>query len=118
MGNPCFDEVTVWALLPASLSSPPTVTLAGETARDAIAPLTSYFIKFDIHSGNLALLIWSFYLYLNASPAASAVGALFKIVCWTLVGGPAAAATALLWGRDEALLGGGKSAGLKPAARA
>ena len=100
-----FEQVSVWTLLPPfSFSTYPSVTVTGETLRDALAPLTMHFLKFDIYGGNTALLVWSFFLYVGSGPSATVLSALLKTVVWTVVGGPIAAAAVLLWARDEVVL--------------
>ncbi len=100
-----FEQVDLWTLLPPlSFASYPSVTAAGETLRDALAPLTMHFLKYDIYGGNTALLAWAFYLYVGSGPSASLLNGLLKTVVWTVVGGPIAAAAVLLWARDEVVL--------------
>lgn len=102
-----FDQVTVTsAIVPPSLYSPPTVDPKVIPAED-LAPLSHFFLIWDVYCGSVALLLWAVYLRrVVAGPTGgfswtSLVG---KVVGWTAVGGPIAAAAALLWERDEMLV--------------
>jgi hypothetical protein len=103
---PFFTEVTFWdAIVPKWVSERPSVaqTVAAGLS-SPLAPLSGFFIQYDINCGNLALVIWAAYQYRAALPSASLVGLVLKSLIWLVIGGPAAVATVLLWERDEAVL--------------
>lgn len=98
--------MVISTIIPPSLYSPPTIDPKAIPARD-LAPLTHFFLIWDIYCGSVALLLWAVYLRrVAASPADrfSWTSLSGKVVGWTAVGGPVAAATALLWERDEVLV--------------
>lgn len=110
-----FEQVTLdSALIPRSLSNPPTVDPKMISAH-ALAPLTQYFLQWDVYCGSLALLLWAVYLRRVAASGDrfSWTGLVGKVVGWTAVGGPVAAATVLLWERDEVLVRRGGTGGKK-----
>ncbi|KAL7627074.1 hypothetical protein AAE478_003850 [Parahypoxylon ruwenzoriense] len=87
--------------VPYAPSAAPTVDPASYGPGD-LAPLVTHFLQYDLYTGNAALLLWA--LYLNWTTAGAGAGrrarALRTTALWLLVGGPGAAALALLWERD------------------
>ncbi|KAK3323838.1 hypothetical protein B0T19DRAFT_486138 [Cercophora scortea] len=92
---------------------------------DFLPPLAKIFLQWDVYSANAAMLIWAVYVYgVSRSVVTAAAGrsvgywtsgwlVASKAVGWFMVGGPVAAATFLMWERDEAAFrvvagGGGK----------
>ncbi|OIW28252.1 hypothetical protein CONLIGDRAFT_370509 [Coniochaeta ligniaria NRRL 30616] len=102
-----FDQVTLnSAIIPPSLLSPPTVDPKVIPA-DSLAPAAHFFLIWDVYCGSIALLLWAVYLRrVAAGPTDrfSWTGLGAKVLAWTAVGGPVAAAAVLLWERDEVLL--------------
>jgi hypothetical protein len=102
-----FDQVTInSAIIPPSLYCPPTVDPKVIPA-DALAPLSHFFLIWDVYCGSLALLLWAVYLRRVAAGTAdgfSWTSLLVKVVGSTAVGGPITAAAVLLWERDELLV--------------
>jgi hypothetical protein len=101
-----LDEVTLQsAVIPPSLFDRPTVNPKLHRPGD-LAPLTHFFLNYDLWCGSTALLLWAAYLRRVASGpmAFSWSSVVVKSLGWTLVGGPVAAAAALLWERDETLV--------------
>ena len=91
-------EVTVdSAFVPTSLLNPPSLV-----SSNSLVPLVMHFLRWDVYTGGVAILVWASYLY-SASGAKKSVFA--KAVFWFLLGDSPAAAAFLLWTRDEALLG-------------
>ncbi|KAB5577959.1 hypothetical protein GE09DRAFT_535948 [Coniochaeta sp. 2T2.1] len=103
-----FREVTFKsAFIPPDIFSPPSVDPKTIPA-DKLAPLTHFFLMWDVNIGNFALLLWAVYLRLVAGGEKgeefSWTGVLTKTAGWSAVGGPIAAVAALLWERDEVLV--------------
>ncbi|OTA52635.1 hypothetical protein K449DRAFT_340536 [Hypoxylon sp. EC38] len=97
---PQLSQITfARTFVPYPLSAPPTIDPAAYGPGD-LAPLTVNFLQYDLYTGNLALLLWAFYLH--ATTTGHSVGRTLRLTLfWTLVGGPSGAVVALLWDRDE-----------------
>ncbi|KAB5545906.1 hypothetical protein GE09DRAFT_1061283 [Coniochaeta sp. 2T2.1] len=111
-----FREVSFKsAFLPPDIFSPPSVDPKIIPA-DKLAPLTHFFLMWDVNIGNFALLLWAVYLRLVAGRERggqfSGTGVLVKAAGWTAIGGPIAAVAALLWERDEVLVTRAGNAGV------
>lgn len=101
-----FTEITLpSALIPPSLSSPPTVD-PHAVPPQPLAPLAHFFLVWDVYCGSVALLLWAVYLRCVVAPADGRgwTGLVVRTLGWSVVGGPVAAAAGLLWERDEALV--------------
>ncbi|KAI1324848.1 hypothetical protein F5Y16DRAFT_379733 [Xylariaceae sp. FL0255] len=72
-----------------------------------LAPLAVHFIHYDFYCGTIPFLVWAMYLHQRMVNNDTLISLLGKTVVWTVVGGPAAAATVLLWERDGVVLEGG-----------
>jgi hypothetical protein len=63
------------------------------------------FLLWDMYIGSASGLLWAIVLYQNVSVGkqitASNVSLLAKLIIWTVLGGPVAAWTILMWERDE-----------------
>ncbi|XXG96688.1 bud neck involved protein [Hypoxylon texense] len=96
------SQATFWnTFVPHSLSAPPTVDVVGGSyGPGAFAPLVIHFLQYDLYTGNAALLLWALYQHITAAGRPLAKS-LEITVFWSVVGGPVAAALALLWDRDE-----------------
>jgi len=94
-------------VLPPSLLSQPTVD-ADVNDPDDLAPLSHFFLVYDVYLGSFVVLLWTAYLRLvvggRRGEQAGRQGVLAKAVRWTAVGGPIAATAALLWEWDEVLV--------------
>ena len=112
-----LDQVTLQsAVLPPSLFSPPSIDAKLNRAED-LAPATHFFLVYDLYCGSTALLLWAAYLRRAASgpggKSFSWPGVVAKSLGWFVIGGPIAAAAALLWERDEELLRRDRAGGKK-----
>ncbi|KAI1781477.1 hypothetical protein F4818DRAFT_38761 [Hypoxylon cercidicola] len=85
--------------VPRSPAAPPAVDPAAYGAGD-LAPVVMHFLQYDLYTGNTALLLWAFYLHVKAAGRPLAKS-LEIAAFWSVLGGPVAAAVALLWDRDE-----------------
>ncbi|KAM7195756.1 hypothetical protein V8F20_007326 [Naviculisporaceae sp. PSN 640] len=119
LGEASFSEV----FIPALPSNPPSVdpSTVDVIPSNWLAPLAVHFLQWDVYCGNLAVLIWAVFMYYVAAASSKAVSSsssgakvIGKTLGWFVVGGPVAAATYLLWERDEGVyrkeLVGGKKA--------
>lgn len=68
-----------------------------------LADLARLFLQWDVLMGNAALLLWALHMHRRALPEASLARRLGLVAVWTALGGPVAAATALLRERDYSL---------------
>jgi H+/gluconate symporter-like permease len=63
------------------------------------------FLLWDIYIGTASGILWAIALYQNVSTGkestTSNISLFFKAIIWTILGGPAAAWTILMWERDE-----------------
>ncbi|KAH8671247.1 hypothetical protein BX600DRAFT_242600 [Xylariales sp. PMI_506] len=66
-----------------------------------LAPLTVFFLHYDMYIGCGALLIWAVCLHQRTLAKGSLTKTLLKALGWFMVGGFAAAVAALLWERDN-----------------
>ncbi|KAK4213452.1 hypothetical protein QBC37DRAFT_422913 [Rhypophila decipiens] len=115
-----FKEVDLYkAFVPIWPGNPPTIDPASVKVipTDWMAPLATHFLQWDVYCGNLAVLLWAGFLYYAASYSSSTSSGVSGIVVvkslgWLVFGGPVAAATYLLWERDDGVyqreLAGGK----------
>lgn len=66
------------------------------------------FLLWDMYIGSVAGLLWAIALYQNVSTrkesAASRSSLILKTMIWTILGGPVAAWTILVWERDKILV--------------
>ncbi|KAI0883532.1 uncharacterized protein GGS22DRAFT_195223 [Annulohypoxylon maeteangense] len=85
--------------VPHSLSAPPTLDPSNYGPGD-LAPLVINFLQYDLYTGNTTVLLWALYLHVTTS-GRPFTKTLSTTIFWTLIGGPSAAAIALLWDRDE-----------------
>ncbi|KAK4189446.1 hypothetical protein QBC35DRAFT_141341 [Podospora australis] len=106
--------------IPAPLWNPPSIdstTLAlvkvnqSKVPADWLPVLVKHFLQYDIYAPSLAVFVWAGYALASASvqpvamsPLISKRLVLAKTCSWFLVGGPIAAATFLMWERDEVVL--------------
>ncbi|KAI1451363.1 hypothetical protein F4805DRAFT_104633 [Annulohypoxylon moriforme] len=95
-----FSQITfARTFVPHPLSAPPSINPLNYGPGD-LAPLVINFLQYDLYTGNTTVLLWAFYLHVTTS-GRSLAKSLGTTIFWTLVGGPSAAAIALLWDRDE-----------------
>ncbi|KAI0143530.1 hypothetical protein GGR57DRAFT_495209 [Xylariaceae sp. FL1272] len=94
--NVTFSET----FIPYPWYAPPTVDATNYKSGD-LAPLAVHLIHYDFYVGILPLLIWSMYLHQTTVKNPSLSAMLKKSALWFATGGPAAAALALNWDRDE-----------------
>ncbi|KAI1768665.1 hypothetical protein GGR53DRAFT_476540 [Hypoxylon sp. FL1150] len=85
--------------IPHAISSGPAVDPTNFGPGD-LAPIAIHFLQYDLYTGNAAVLLWAFYLHVTAAGRPLAKS-LEIVAFWSVVGGPMAAAIALLWDRDE-----------------
>ncbi|KAI1384546.1 uncharacterized protein F4822DRAFT_366506 [Hypoxylon trugodes] len=94
--------------VPLPPSAAPTINPADYAPGDLAAPIT-HFLQYDLYVGTGALLLWALYINLT-TPGRSAVKSIGTFAFWTIAGGPAAGAFALLWDRDEVVKEGESNA--------
>lgn len=68
-----------------------------------LADLSRLFLQWDVLTGNTALMLWALHMHRRAVPGASLASRLRLLGTWLPLGGPVAAAAALLRERDERL---------------
>ncbi len=99
--GPVLEQVTfARTFVPRPLFAPPTVTPTGYKPGELAAVMVN-FLQYDIYTGSLALVLWAMYLHQTTVKNPNFFGMLRKAGFWFLVGGPIAAAAALIWERDE-----------------
>lgn len=81
----------------------PTVGPSALINGHGLADLTKLFLQWDIITGNTALLIWALHMHRRAVPNATLASRLKLLAIWVPLGGPVAAAAALLRDRDDRL---------------
>ena len=91
-----FLPTPFWAPLVRDTSANPVVPA------DALPPLCLQLLRWDVYGGGTAILVWALYLYRVGHPQRGWAGTLGRTLVWVVLGGPVAAAAALLWDRDEA----------------
>lgn len=97
---PVLSQVTfLRTFVPHSIFSPPALNPLNYGPGD-LAPLVINFLQYDLYTGNTTVLLWALYLHVTTS-GRSLVKSLGTTIFWTLIGGPSAAAIALIWDRDE-----------------
>ncbi|KAK3348717.1 hypothetical protein B0T25DRAFT_457253 [Lasiosphaeria hispida] len=105
-----FSEVGFSALVPWwPWNTPILATTAESNVGVGLAELTRLFFQWDMYSAGVGILVWSLYLFRVACPSASLAVRVPKVLFWTAIGGPKAAAAIILWERDSQL----SSQGLK-----
>ena len=96
--------------LPSSPGNPPRISPASVDVipTDWLVPLAVHFLQWDVYVGNLAVLVWAGFVYFVSSASASkgSVEVFVRVIGWLVVGGPVAAATVLVWERDEGVYEG------------
>ncbi|KAL1620252.1 hypothetical protein SLS56_009744 [Neofusicoccum ribis] len=105
-----FAPATTASLHPAAVFLPKR-SLPGTDP--GLAEATLRFMQWDEAVSTAAAVVWAATIYLRDVRAATkqssavglAVGVMGRMVGWTVVGGPAAAAVALVWARDEVVFG-------------
>ncbi|KAI1816091.1 hypothetical protein GGS20DRAFT_540075 [Poronia punctata] len=102
---PIFNSLSLRTFVPRHWSNPPTVDPGNYAAGD-LAPLAMHFLYYDFYVGTSALLVWAMYLHQRTVKKPGVFALLRKTVFWFLATGPAGAAVALLWSRDEVVLEG------------
>ncbi|KAI1074354.1 hypothetical protein F5B20DRAFT_441495 [Whalleya microplaca] len=93
--------------IPYPAWTPPSVDPTAYGPGD-LAPIALNFLQYDVYVGHTALSLWSAYLHVTTAKNPSLLKTLRVAGFWFLVGGPGAAAAALLWDRDEVVKEGEK----------
>ncbi|KAK7705066.1 hypothetical protein SLS57_010263 [Botryosphaeria dothidea] len=106
-----FAPATAASLHPARVFLPKLSTTPGDAVPLAEGVLR--FMQWDEAVSTAATVVWAATVYLRdtrisgGSGRFGIVGVVVRVVGWTVVGGPAAAAVALVWARDEVVFGSG-----------
>ncbi|KAK0724535.1 hypothetical protein B0H67DRAFT_481923 [Lasiosphaeris hirsuta] len=102
-----FSKVTFAAIVPWWPWNAPIVPIAATTGEPSagvvLAELTLLFFQWDMYCAGVGILVWSLYLFRVACPSASLTAHAPKVLFWTAIGGPKAAAAVILWERDSQL---------------
>jgi hypothetical protein len=100
-----FHETTLeTAFVPYWPWAAPALNTALPIVADGRAEIARLFFQWDIYCGGAALLAWSLYLFGVSRLEVGTLTMVPKVVFWTALGGPTAAAAVVLWERDAVLL--------------
>jgi hypothetical protein len=100
-----FAPATIKDLTLTNFFVPTFDIIPGTVKKATILEAADAFVKYDYYISSLSAVVWALVLHKNASNGKGFVKTVVYTALGVIAGGPVAAVGALLWARDETVLG-------------